>query len=85
MRICGTGLLASPFLTVTGCRKHPSPAFVEPTGAPYEGTDDQLLDEIRGIHAGGGFGSIIGRNSFQRAKGDAIALMHRIMDIYAGP
>ena len=34
--------------------------------------------------AGGGFGSIIGRNSFQRSKPDAIALLRKIMDIYAG-
>ena len=47
-------------------------------------SDDQLLEEIRGIHAGGGFGSIIGRNSFQRKKADAVKLLHRIMDIYAG-
>jgi hypothetical protein len=28
--------------------------------------DEKLLDEIRAIHAGGGFGSIIGRSSFRR-------------------
>lgn len=43
----------------------------------------KLLEEIRGIHAGGGFGSIIGRNAFQRPKPDAIRLLHQIMDIYA--
>ena len=46
-------------------------------------SDDQLLEEIRGIHAGGGFGSIIGRNSFQRKKADAVKLLGKIMDIYA--
>jgi fructose-bisphosphate aldolase, class I len=45
--------------------------------------DDRLLEEVRGIHAGGGFGSIIGRNSFQRPKPEAIALLRRIMEIYA--
>ncbi|HJU11188.1 MAG TPA: class I fructose-bisphosphate aldolase [Candidatus Binataceae bacterium] len=45
--------------------------------------DDRLIEEVRGIHAGGGFGSIIGRNSFQRPKAEAIALLHRIMEIYA--
>ena len=30
--------------------------------------DDKLLDEIRSIQAGGGFGSIIGRNSFHRSE-----------------
>ncbi|MEM9250995.1 MAG: class I fructose-bisphosphate aldolase [Planctomycetota bacterium] len=48
-------------------------------------TDDAtLLDEIRAIHDGGGFGSIIGRNSFQRSKPDAIRLLGEIMDVYAG-
>ena len=45
--------------------------------------DERLLDEVGGIHAGGGFGSIIGRNSFQRPQPDAVALLRRIMDIYA--
>jgi class I fructose-bisphosphate aldolase len=45
-------------------------------------TDDALLDEMRAIHAGGGFGSIIGRNSFQRSKPDALRLLNTIMDIY---
>jgi class I fructose-bisphosphate aldolase len=43
-----------------------------------------LLEEIRGIADGGGFGSIVGRNSFQRPKTEAIDLLHEIMDIYAG-
>ncbi len=42
-----------------------------------------VLEEIRGIAEGGGFGSIIGRNSFQRQKGEAIDLLHEIMDVYA--
>ncbi len=41
-----------------------------------------LLDEIRGIADGGAFGSIVGRNSFQRPKTEAIELLHEIMDIY---
>jgi class I fructose-bisphosphate aldolase len=45
--------------------------------------DERLLEEVRAIHAGGGFGSIIGRNSFQRPKAEAIALLHRIMNIYS--
>jgi class I fructose-bisphosphate aldolase len=51
------------------------------SGGPREG-DDQLLGEVREIHAGGGFGSIIGRNSFQRPKPDALALLGKIMEIY---
>jgi class I fructose-bisphosphate aldolase len=48
-------------------------------------SDEKLLDEVRAIKAGGGFGSIIGRNSFQRPRAEAIKLLGTIMDIYAGP
>jgi class I fructose-bisphosphate aldolase len=44
---------------------------------------DGLIEEIRGIADGGGFGSIIGRNSFQRPKSEAVELLHEVMDIYA--
>jgi len=47
--------------------------------------DDKLLDEIRSIRAGGGFGSIIGRNSFQRPKQEALRMLAAVMDIYASP
>ncbi len=46
--------------------------------------DDALLEEVRAVHAGGGFGSIIGRNSFQRTRADSLKLLGRIMDTYAG-
>ncbi len=49
-----------------------------------EESDDKLLNEIRAIDQGGGFGSIIGRNSFQRSKPHALQLLNRIMEIYAG-
>ncbi|MCZ6553375.1 MAG: class I fructose-bisphosphate aldolase [SAR324 cluster bacterium] len=42
-----------------------------------------LLEEIRGIHAGGGYGSIIGRNSFTRPKQEALDLLGKAMSIYA--
>jgi fructose-bisphosphate aldolase, class I len=45
-------------------------------------TNEALLQEIEAIHAGGGFGSIIGRNSFQRSKPDALELLSAIMTIY---
>ncbi len=47
-------------------------------------TDDKLLEQVRGVEEGGGFGSIIGRNSFTRKKEDALKLLSAIMDIYAG-
>ncbi len=51
------------------------------SGGPKE-TDDSLLNTVRGIHAGGGYGSIIGRNSFQRPKPEANALLGKVIDIY---
>jgi class I fructose-bisphosphate aldolase len=53
------------------------------SGGPAE-SDDTVLGEVRAIHEGGGFGSIIGRNSFQRKKADALKLLGTIMKIYAG-
>jgi class I fructose-bisphosphate aldolase len=47
-------------------------------------TDAALLDQVRAIRDGGGFGSIIGRNSFQRPRADAAKLLRAIMGIYAG-
>ena len=44
--------------------------------------DDELMNEIRAIKEGGGHGSIIGRNSFQRPKEKAIKLLNDIMNIY---
>ncbi|MDH5753232.1 MAG: class I fructose-bisphosphate aldolase [Deltaproteobacteria bacterium] len=51
------------------------------SGGPAKGTDE-ILQEIRQIHKGGGFGSIIGRNSFQRPKADGLHLLRQVMDIY---
>jgi fructose-bisphosphate aldolase, class I len=53
------------------------------SGGEAKGSDD-ILNEIRGIHAGGGFGSIVGRNSFQRPLADAVKLLQAIQDIYRG-
>ena len=52
------------------------------SGGAKKDDDKAIFDEARAIRDGGGFGSIIGRNSFQRKRADAIALLHRIMDIY---
>jgi fructose-bisphosphate aldolase, class I len=45
-------------------------------------SDETLFQEVQAIHEGGGFGSIIGRNSFQRSKADALKLLDSIMKIY---
>jgi class I fructose-bisphosphate aldolase len=46
--------------------------------------DEAVFDEVRAIRDGGGFGSIIGRNSFQRKKPDALKFLATVMGIYAG-
>ena len=43
-----------------------------------------VLDEIRQIRDGGGHGSIIGRNSFQRPKAQALELLDSAVKIYLG-
>lgn len=43
-----------------------------------------LLAEIKEINDGGGNGSIIGRNTFQRPRIDALELLNDITDIYLG-
>jgi len=53
------------------------------SGGPAE-AEETLLNEIRAIRDGGGFGSIIGRNSFQRKKADALRLLGQVMAIYKG-
>lgn len=46
--------------------------------------DKKIFDEVRAIREGGGFGSIIGRNSFQRQKPQALEFLGTVMSIYAG-
>jgi len=46
--------------------------------------DRAFFEEARAIRDGGGFGSIIGRNSFQRPKAEAIKFLQTVMGIYAG-
>jgi class I fructose-bisphosphate aldolase len=46
--------------------------------------DERVFNEARAIRDGGGFGSIIGRNSFQRSNQDALKFLDTIMKIYAG-
>jgi len=43
---------------------------------------DEILDEVKGLAAGGAFGSIMGRNSFQRPRAEAIKLLQAVMAIY---
>ena len=43
-----------------------------------------ILDEVRAIRDGGGTGSIIGRNTFQRPREEALAMLDQIIRIYQG-
>jgi len=53
------------------------------SGGPAKGTD-AVLDELRQIHAGGGFGTIMGRNSFQRSRADGVAILKSAIQIFGG-
>jgi class I fructose-bisphosphate aldolase len=44
----------------------------------------ELLDEVKEMAVGGSFGSIMGRNAFQRPKKEAIDLLHRVQDAFSG-
>lgn len=46
--------------------------------------EDSVFDDARAIYAGGGNGSIIGRNTFQRPRDKAIALLNQVIGIYQG-
>ncbi len=43
---------------------------------------DGLYDEVRGLRDGGANGSIIGRNTFQRPREEALVMLQKIIDIY---
>jgi class I fructose-bisphosphate aldolase len=45
---------------------------------------DGLYDEVRGLRDGGANGSIIGRNTFQRPREEALAMLAKIIEIYQG-
>jgi class I fructose-bisphosphate aldolase len=44
--------------------------------------DAAILDEVKQIAAGGGFGSIMGRNAFQRPRDAALKLLADVMAVY---
>ena len=52
------------------------------SGGEAKGTE-AVLEEIRGLREGGAFGSIMGRNAFQRPKAEALKLLPDVMKIYA--
>lgn len=45
--------------------------------------DESLFQEVAAVRAGGGDGSIIGRNTFQRSEKDAVSLISSIVKLYS--
>ena len=45
---------------------------------------DGVFAEVRAVRDGGGNGSIIGRNTFQRSKKEALDMLGKIIKIYQG-
>jgi class I fructose-bisphosphate aldolase len=41
-----------------------------------------LLEDVKGLADGGAFGSIMGRNAFQRPRAEGLKLLHDVMDIF---
>lgn len=53
------------------------------SGGEAKGTTE-LIEEVKQIAQGGGFGSIMGRNAFQRPKKESIELLKNVMEAFAG-
>jgi class I fructose-bisphosphate aldolase len=53
------------------------------SGGAIKGADS-VYDDARAIRDGGGNGSIIGRNSFQRPRDQALEMLGKLVDIYKG-
>jgi class I fructose-bisphosphate aldolase len=54
------------------------------SGGAKKDDDNAIYDAARAIRDGGGFGSIIGRNTFQREREDSLAMLDKIVKIYSG-
>jgi len=52
------------------------------SGGEAKGTEE-IMAEIKGLAEGGAFGSIMGRNAFQRPRAEALKLLNDVMKIYA--
>jgi class I fructose-bisphosphate aldolase len=46
--------------------------------------EDAVYDDARAIRDGGGNGSIIGRNTFQRPREEALKMLDQMVKIYKG-
>lgn len=46
--------------------------------------EESVYEDARAIYEGGGNGSIIGRNAFQRPREESLAMLDKLMQIYLG-
>jgi len=46
--------------------------------------DAEVIEEVKQLQQGGAFGSIMGRNSFQRPKQDGVKLLKQVMEVFRG-
>ncbi|HWL93247.1 MAG TPA: class I fructose-bisphosphate aldolase [Phycisphaerae bacterium] len=76
------GSLAERVRHVTQCAFGGRRIVIFSGGAKKE-NDQDIYDECKAIRDGGGFGSIIGRNSFQRKRPEALKLLENVLKIYA--
>jgi fructose-bisphosphate aldolase, class I len=54
------------------------------SGGEVNNSVDEILAMVRGLRDGGANGSIMGRNTFQRPREEALSMLARIIDIYRG-
>ena len=68
-----------------GCN-HPCSFCIIPRirGSHRSRSQGDIVAEAKAIRDGGGNGSIIGRNTFQRPRAEALALLDQIINVYLG-
>ena len=76
----GTGSFGKAFILKT-IEKYSPKRIVVFSGGNAKSTED-ILAEIKQIKNGGGNGSIIGRNTFQRPRLEALEMLNKIIEIY---
>ncbi len=54
------------------------------SGGAKKDDENAIFDAARSIRDGGGFGSIIGRNTFQRPMAESLEMLDQIIRIYSG-
>jgi class I fructose-bisphosphate aldolase len=75
------GTLADRVKHVVQCAFNGRRIVIFSGGAKKE-NDADIFEDCKAIRAGGGFGSIIGRNTFQRKKNEALKFLDEIIKIY---